>query len=610
MQIFQSHAGNSRRVRPGDLVWVRRARWRIVRVLAYDDCHVFTLCGLTAPLLGIERRFIVPFDRIESIAGSARARVVRPAMWRRACRALIATNGPPGSLGVARSARIDLLPHQLEPALAIRRGLGTRVLLADEVGLGKTIQAGLIAFELLSRGGIERVLVLTPPGLRDQWVQELRDRFSIEAIGMDGHTLRQLATGLPVGVNPWHTLTAAVTSIDYIKRQEVLPAAASSLWDLVVLDEAHACAGDSDRRQAANTLASRAPYVLLLSATPHSGDREAFEALCAMGAVGPTSDWSRPDDCPASQPLLVFRRTAADAGLATARRIHIVGVRPSADEARMHALLAEYQRAIRDDETVRNGEAWLALSVLHKRALSSAWSLARSVERRLAALSVEDAAIAAQMALPFEDPQGELIRADEAPTWPVDLRLSDPARERRLLSSLHQCARAASANETKIVALARLLRRARQPAVVFTEYRDTLEHVRRLLPGHALVLHGGLTRLERAAVLASFARDRNGLLLATDAAAEGLNLHHHCRLVINLELPWNPMRLEQRIGRVDRIGQRRAVHAFHLVAVRTGETRLLERLRARVARAKADVGAPDPLDEERAIARLVMMEPS
>ncbi|MGH9141463.1 MAG: DEAD/DEAH box helicase, partial [Vicinamibacterales bacterium] len=371
MQIFQSHAGNPRPVRPGDLVSVRRARWRLVRVRAYDDCQVFTLCGLTAPLLGLERRFIVPFDRIESIARSARARVVRRVTWRRACRALIANDGTPGSVRVARSARIDLLPHQLEPALAILRGLGTRVLLADEVGLGKTIQAGLIAFELLSRGVIERVLVLTPPGLRDQWLQELRDRFSIQAIGVDGHTLRQLATELPVGVNPWHTLTVAVTSIDYVKRQEVLPAAASSQWDLVVLDEAHACAGDSDRRHAANTLANRAPYVVLLSATPHSGDREAFEALCAMGAVDFTSDRSRPDESPATPPLLVFRRTAADAGLATSRRIHIVGVRPSADEARMHALLARYQEAIRDEKPVRNGAAWLALSVLHKRALSS-----------------------------------------------------------------------------------------------------------------------------------------------------------------------------------------------------------------------------------------------
>ena len=592
MQISQPPEGSRTTVRPGDLVLVRRVRWRIVRVRAYQDCQVVTLRGLAAPQLGRERRVLLPFERIDPIDREPRPRRVRAVTWRRACRALIAADGPPGSLRAARSARIDLLPHQLEPALAILRGLGTRLLLADEVGLGKTIQAGLILSELLARGSIDRVLVLTPPGLREQWLQELADRFAIDATGVDGHTLRRLAATLPIGVNPWRTLSTAIASIDYVKRPEVFPAAASCRWDLVVVDEAHACAGDSDRRAAVHALAARAAYVLLLSATPHSGDRESFATLCALGGAAP---------------LLVFRRTRADAGLGTARRIHIVRVRPSGGEARMHRALARYSEAVRAED--HQGDTWLALSVLHKRALSSAWSLARSVERRLAALSGEPRDEAAQLALPLGDPQGELIALDEAPSWPSDLRLSDSARERQLLSALHQRARSAADDETKIAALGTLLRRANQPAVVFTEYRDTLLHVRERLARPALLLHGGLTREERSSVLAQFGRDPDGLLLATDAAAEGLNLHHHCRLVINLELPWNPMRLEQRIGRVDRIGQRRTVHAFHLIAGGTGESRLLARLRARVASAQADFGAPDPFaDDERQVARMMIAE--
>jgi superfamily II DNA/RNA helicase len=208
--------------------------------------------------------------------------------------------------------------------------------------------------------------------------------------------------------------------------------------------------------------------------------------------------------------------------------------------------------------------------------------------------------------LPLDDPQGEVIGADEAPAWPAGLHLSDPAHERRLLTTLHRRALVAASRESKIAALARLLRRARQPAVVFTEYRDTLLHVRDRLGRQAFLLHGGLNRDERSKVLTAFARDPQGLLLATDAAAEGLNLHHHCRLVINLELPWNPMRLEQRIGRVDRIGQQRTVHAFHLIATATAEVRLLTHLRDRVAAAQADIGAPDPLGDERSVARFVM----
>ena len=619
MQIPPSPCGDTLLAHPGDLVLVRRARWRIVRIRACEACQVVTLRGLTPPQVGLERRVLVPFDTIEPIERAPRPRIVRAVTWRRACRALIAADGPPASLRAAGSARIDLLPHQLEPALAILRGLGTRLLLADEVGLGKTIQAGLIVAELFARGSIERVLVLTPPGLREQWLEELADRFAIDASGVDGHTLRQRAASLPVGVNPWATLTTAVASIDYVKRPEVFPAVSSCRWDLVVADEAHTCAGDSNRRAAVHALAARAGYVLLLSGTPHSGDRESFDALCALGVIDAGSDPRRQGDGdpPASdaaaqgtrptngQPLLIFRRTRADAGLGTTRRVHIVGVRPSAAEARMQAMLARYTDAVRAER--RGSDAWLALSVLHKRALSSAWSLAKSLERRLAMLSAVEDGDAAQMSLPLGDPQGERIAADEAPSWPTDLRLTDPARERRLLTTLLGCARSAATGESKLGVLARLLRRARQPAVVFTEYRDTLLHVQHQCARPALVLHGGLTRDERAAVLAAFAREPGALLLATDAAAEGLNLHHQCRLVVNLELPWNPMRLEQRIGRVDRIGQRHTVHAFHLIAAGTGETRLLARLRERVAAAQADIGAPDPFeDSEWRIAELVI----
>jgi len=230
------------------------------------------------------------------------------------------------------------------------------------------------------------------------------------------------------------------------------------------------------------------------------------------------------------------------------------------------------------------------------------------VDRRLAALASAPDESGGQLALPLGDAQGELVGADEPPSWPGDLGLHDARRERRMLEALSTCARAAAVSETKLGVLARLLRRTGEPAVVFTEYRDTLHQVRRQLPRGSVLLHGGLTRDERTAALHEFARTPGAILLATDAAAEGLNLHRHCRLVINLELPWNPMRLEQRIGRVDRIGQRRTVHAFHLIADRTGEARILSRLRARLAIAKAEIGAPDPFgeDEERTVARLVI----
>jgi superfamily II DNA or RNA helicase len=580
----------------GHNVRVRGARWRIVDVRAYEDCSSVTLSGVGPENVGVERRVLAPFDTIEPVGRMARPRTVRRTEWRRACRALLASDTPPGSLRSARVAQIDLMPHQLEPALAVVRGLGSRLLLADEVGLGKTIQAGLVVSELRVRGEVDRVLILTPAGLREQWVRELSERFAFDTTSVDAALLRRLATSLPIGVNPWSTVEAAIASVDYVKRPEVLPAVAACRWDVVVVDEAHGVAGDSGRHDAIQALTSRAAYVLLLTATPHSGDRRSFLSLCNLGSADGDS-------------LLVFRRTRIDVRIGTLRRVHTLHVRPTADEQRMHTLLAQYSDAVQAERRSLRHDACLALSVLHKRAFSSAWSLAQSVERRLAALALAPGVAGpAQLGLPLGDGHGEFASADEPPSWPADVGLSDSARETRLLTTLAASAYTAAARETKLSALRRLLRRAGESAVVFTEYRDTLLHLRHKLGSPLVCLHGGLTRDERAAALAHFARTPRCVLLATDAAGEGLNLHHACRLVINLELPWNPMRLEQRIGRVDRIGQGRTVHAFHLVAGGTGEARILSRLEARVAAAQTDIGAPNPMgaDGERAVARLVI----
>jgi SNF2 family DNA or RNA helicase len=578
MEISQSNEGWT-----GRCVRVRGAQWRVVSVRAYDDCRVVTLAGISPSCAGVMRRILTPFDLVERIERSERPRLIGPRRWRRACRALLAADAPPGSLRIAAAARVELLAWQLEPALAVVRGLATRLLLADEVGLGKTIQAGLIVAELMARGAIDRMLVLTPAGLREQWAEELTTRFAIDARPVDGRTLRRMTGTLPVGVNPWTTLTAAIASMDYVKRPEVLPAVVARRWDLVILDEAHGVAGDSERQYAAQRLTSTAAYVLLLTATPHNGDRRAFAALTRLGKV-------------ADEELLVFRRTRADVGIGTRRRTHRLRVLPTADERRIHAWLRRYADAVRRETSGGVRDLSLALSVLHKRAFSSAWSLAQSVHRRCDALSsVEDASASAQLTLPLADPDGELTPADDAPPWPAGVGLGDAARERRMLDVLTSIADGIEGRESKLRALIRLLRRVGEPAIVFSEYRDTLLHVQRHLPSPSVVLHGGLAREERAAVLAAFANRSPPLLLATDAAAEGLNLHHTCRVVINLELPWNPMRLEQRVGRVDRIGQPRRVHAFHLVAAGTGEERIWIRLKERINSARRDIGAPDPL---------------
>lgn len=579
MAVPAQNPEDARSCQVGDRVRVRRQRWRVAAIDESPGCRTLTLDGLGPANLHEQQHLLEPFERIEPLASDARAaRWVRGRRaWRWAWRDHIAVGGPWTALHAATAARLTVMPHQLEPVLAIIAGRASRVLLADAVGLGKTVQAGLILAELWRRGAITSALMLSPAGLRDQWRRELHDRFAIDATVCDLRALAQSAASLPLGVNPWALPTTAIASIDFIKRPEVLPAVRARVWDLVIVDEAHLVTAGSDRYVAVAQICDLALYVVLLTATPHNGDREAYAALCGLG---------RQDDR-----CLRFRRTRADVHLAEQRRTHHLRLRPSISDARMHAALDRYAAALRAEHG-DDAHAALLLSILRKRALSSPTSLDRSVARRLVALGLgDDASSREQLWLPLDDGGGELAPDDDVPALEAP-GLRDRNRERHLLVRLSHLAAAASERETKMLALGRLLRRlARrsEPVLVFTEYRDTLVHVQQTLVPDALVLHGGLAREVRNNVVEAFTRGPALVLLATDAAGEGLNLHQRCRCVVHLEVPWSPVRLEQRTGRVDRIGQPRTVHAFHLVLRHPSEEQLLQRLEHRAAVARHDL---------------------
>src|SRR5689334_17331896 len=172
------------------LVAIRQRRWRIASVRTYEACRLLTVASAdSAGAASGPHWFLTPFDDVVPISTERTTRSVGRTKWRFACRNLLAESTPPGGLRSVRTANLDVLPHQLEPALAIIRGFSSRVLLADEVGLGKTIQAGIIAAELLARGAIERLLVLAPAGLRDQWADELSTRFLLPLEIVDASSL-------------------------------------------------------------------------------------------------------------------------------------------------------------------------------------------------------------------------------------------------------------------------------------------------------------------------------------------------------------------------------------------------------------------------------------
>ncbi|OFW35481.1 MAG: hypothetical protein A3F70_16450 [Acidobacteria bacterium RIFCSPLOWO2_12_FULL_67_14] len=578
-------------LRRGDVLGVRDERWRVVRHRIDGGITTVDAVGCSAANRTATARFLLPFEPVRRFSAAPRPRLVRTARWRHSARRLLADAQPSwASLTAATRADLDLIPFQLEPTLALLNGHGCRFLIADAVGLGKTVEAGLMIAETLSRNAAARALVICPAGLREQWCGELIHRFGLGPVVFDAYGVAHAAARLPPDVNPWALQPLVITSIDFVKRPEVVRALERLTWDIVVLDEAHNLAGRSDRAAAAGMLGRRARVVVMLTATPHSGDDRAFDRLCDLGRLT------------ASEPLVAFRRTRSDAGVARPVRGRLLRVRTTAAEAAMHEALLAYTRQVWAGSSGARPGARLVASLLARRACSSPDSLARSITRRLAMLATTES-VAAQPALPFGPPD----TGDEEPSAVLGTPgLTHVADERRLLERLLHLAQAAAAAESKIAALRRFLRRTREPAIVFTEYRDTLNRLAQALGGmDAVELHGGLTARERADALRRFNDGRARLLLATDAGSEGLNLHHRCRLVINLELPWTPLRLEQRAGRVDRLGQRRRVHVIHLVAAGTCEHSVLARLVSRISRLRGSMGLLARLPDEQHVASSV-----
>jgi superfamily II DNA or RNA helicase len=552
----------------GDAVIVRGQQWIIEDATAFADCTALQLThgvGRQAR----RRRLLAPFDRPTPLAATRQIEVVTTQQWAHRFRTRLSAAREFGRLRTADRAAIDILPFQLEPALALLRGRARRLLLADEVGLGKTIQAGLVIAELQHRGWCERALVVTPSGLRQQWCDELSQRFHMRAAVLDAAALSARAAAVPIDVNPWTVEPVAITSIDFVKQPEVLRGLADVVWDVVVVDEAHQAAYASLRHDAIATLADRARHLVLLTATPHSGNEHAFAALCRLGRA-------QEDD-----PILLFRRTREQTGISRTRRAHLLRVTLSEAGLQMHRLLDAYVSRVWSIAQ-RSGAHDLRLlaMVLAKRAISSPASLAESLQRRLDGLGCVDPA-PDQPGLPFlEDDASDDAAVPNTPAF------DKPHEERAVLEQLLDAARHAAGGEQKMLALVRMLRRIREPAIVFTEYRDTLNTIVSTVGSFRQIalLHGGLSPHDRRAGIAAFSNGDADLLVATDAGSEGLNLHNRCRLVINLELPWNPMRLEQRIGRVDRIGQTRTVHAINLLAAGTAEESVLSALYRRLER--------------------------
>lgn len=581
----------------GQHVEVRDEAWLVVTTEQFERAALVTLRGIGDDNLGERRQVLTPFDRIRLARQRTGIAVARRFKVLQTAAAIIAASPPWCECWTVGAAHIDLRPWQLEPALAAIAGT-PRILLADEVGLGKTIQAALIVSELLARGLAKRVLILTPASLGTQWASELWIKFGISATVFDHATLRTLTATLPPAVNPWKTAPVMVSSIDLVKRPEFRAALDDVPLDVLIVDEAHHVTPGTDRGSVVAHLAARTQWTVLATATPHSGDETAYRFLRRLGGIDDESE------------LATYQRAAADVCVATPRRVHLLAVASTPFERALLDATLAYSRLLWRGARAQSSLGLVA-SVIARRAASSAAAARQTLERRLALIGGTTLPIV-QAPLPWDE--GDIADESIGDDILAVPGLADCRDEIAWLERLVDLAGAASVASSKIGVIRRLLRRTDEQLIIFSEYRDVVQDMAMHLADltRVTVIHGGVVASVRRDRIQAFNAGRVRVLITTDAAGEGLNLQERCRLVVNLELPWNPLRLEQRIGRVDRLGQRRRVHAIHLFHRGSFEETVLAYVERRRALALATIHKPAApttitafVETERRLRRLV-----
>ncbi len=482
---------------------------------------------------------------------------------------------------------VELLEHQLRTARTVLRRLRGRALLCDEVGLGKTIEAGLVLEELVVRGLTRRVLILTPPSLVEQWQGEMRRRFGLDFIVHDDPVFRE------EGARAWAAHDRIIASYHTAKREPHRTAILKQEWDLVIVDEVHHF---RNRNTLLWRMASelRRKYILLLTATPVQNDLDELFNLVTLlqpGLLSTARSFQRqfvdrrdklmPRNVDQLHQLLaevMVRNRRSTVGLALTRRIaktHVVTLSPSE-----RALYNDVSRFVRR----------------HLQIPGDSGSASKRVLSRLSLITL----------------QKELGSVSQAAA-PTLARLAEeerlPSAEREAVEQFAKTAHSLTAN-SKADRLLKLLNDFPDKMVVFTQFRATQQWLLERLrdAGESVVaFHGGLLRLEKEEAIRRFQGDTR-ILLSTDAGSEGRNLQF-CNAICNFDLPWNPMKIEQRVGRLSRIGQKRDVFVFNLAAADTLEAAVLHLLEAKIAMFELVIGEIDMilgnLDEEKEFEEVV-----
>lgn len=524
-------------------------------------------------------------------------------------------------------SRVDPLPHQLEAVYDYLLKLPRiRFLLADDAGAGKTIMAGLLVRELKLRGLAERILVVCPANLMFQWQRELKDKFDEKFLVLRGNEIRD-----QFGVNQWLEQRHVITSLDLAKRTEILPGLRQVHWDLVIVDEAHRLSWTPPARKTARyalgeLLRDTADHLLLLTATPHKGDPANFALFLqlldrdAYAEVKSIREAMKRHRAPfylrrTKEAMIYFPELQPD-GSWVARKIftkriprtvefQIDGIEFELYRDVTRYVKAQSARAAADEGDPRARAVGFLMSLYQRRLASSTYALRHSLENRARRLreGLKKAQELLQQAPPDIPPTEELEEMEDDERQRLEELLEAMTLSRNAdqvwteiheleLLAAHAMAVEQAGVEAKLSRLHSLLHeegffdQSDQRLLIFTEFKDTLDYlVRRLKEWGFRVgyIHGGMkpgSRDEPGTRLYTEQQFKEGtiqVLVATEAAGEGINLQC-CYIMFNYDIPWNPNRLEQRMGRIHRYGQRHDCLIFNFVATNTIEGKVLRRL--------------------------------
>ncbi|MEM5816138.1 MAG: helicase-related protein, partial [Candidatus Aenigmatarchaeota archaeon] len=484
-------------------------------------------------------------------------------------------------------SKVDPLPHQIEAVYGyILKLPRIRFLIADDPGSGKTIMAGLILKELKLRNIVRRILIVVPGHLKDQWRREMKERFEENFVVID----REFVDA-HYGENVWEKENQIITSIDFAKQDDILPSLASTHFDLVIVDEAHKMSAyiygektqKTQRYKLGEILSRNSDHLLFLTATPHKGDPENFRLFIDLLEPGffATTEMLQQSIENRDNPLFI-RRIKEDLKdfngepLFLPRHIKTLKFNLSEKEKNLYNEVSKYVNEQYNKALAKEKKRNIAfaLVILQRRLASSVYALLNSLERRKAKL--EELEKKADSKIKFESPVfdfEEIEDLNEEDRWKEEelwetLSVAENKEELRkeieTLKNLIEKAKiiVKEESEVKLKELKRTLedlnkKYPNKKVIVFTESRDTLEYLEKKIRqwGYTTAtIHGGMSLDQRIEAEKIFKNEKQ-ILIATEAAGEGINLQF-CNLMINYDIPWNPNRLEQRMGRIHRYGQK------------------------------------------------------